>query len=144
MDNEGLIAIGTYRKGVCYLSRKLFMTLAAIIALLVGSIALCAPQIILVSKGIINNLQTEIWAREVGVLLISIGSMAFMMRGEPDSRTMKIFLIGNFLVQAGLFPIELLAWNAGTIPLLSGILPNTVLHGILAVGFAGYAVKIKQ
>lgn len=125
------------------MSRKLFLTVAAIIALLVGSVAFGAPHIILQSKGITNNLAAEVWVREVGVLLISIAAMAFVMRSEPDSRALKCFLIGNFLVQAGLFPVELLAWNAAVIPLLSGILPNTMLHGVLAAGFAYYASQIK-
>jgi len=126
------------------MSRKLFLTIAALIAFLVGVAALAAPYAVLGSKGIAGNLQAEIWTREVGVLLASIGVMAFLLRSAVDSMELKAFLFGNFLVQAGLFPIELLAWISGTITQLSGIVPNSALHVLLAGGFAYFAFQIKK
>jgi hypothetical protein len=124
-------------------SRKLFVTIAALIGLLVGVVAFIAPGMILGSKGVFNNPQAEVWTREVGVLIASAGAVAFLVRSAADSVELKAILAGNFLVQAGLFPIELLAWNTGTIPRLSGIVPNTLLHGFLATGFCWFALRIK-
>jgi hypothetical protein len=126
------------------MSRKLFLTIAALIALLVGFAALAAPYAVLGSKGIAGNPQAEIWTREVGVLLASIGVMAFLLRSVADSMELKAFLFGNFLVQTGLFPIELLAWKSGTITQLTGIVPNSVAHVLLAAGFAYFALRIKK
>ncbi len=52
-------------------------------------------------------------------------------------------LVGNLIVQIGLFAIEVLAFIAGTIPLLSGIIGNSVLHVLLATGFAYYAFTMR-
>ena len=42
--------------------------------------------------------------------------------------TLRAILIGNLVVQVGLFPIELIAYANGTITKVSGIVPNTTLH----------------
>ena len=67
--------------------------------------------------------------------MFALGIMAFLMRAQPDSPVLRVFLIGNALVQLGLFPIEILAAFAGVITKISGIVPNSILHLALAFGF---------
>ena len=45
--------------------------------------------------------------------------------------------------QVGLFPIEIAAYAAGVITKLSGIVPNEILHLVLAGGFVFFAARVK-
>ncbi len=124
------------------MNRKIFLTMAAAIGLGVGSFALLFPSPLLASKGV-SSVEANIWAREVGVLLIAIGVIAYLVRGHDDSPTLKAILLGNIIIQLGLLSIELLAYQDGIITLLSGIIPNTALHVVLAAGFTFYFMKMK-
>lgn len=121
------------------LSRKHFLTFAAVVALGVGGVALTAPDVLLASKGIVANAAAGVWMREVGVALVSIGFIAWIIRDHPDSRTMRAFLWGNALLQLLLLPVEILAYAQGTITSLSGIVPNSILQVLLGLGFFVYA-----
>lgn len=117
--------------------------MSSLIALAVGLFALCAPELLLQSKGVDVNAGTTIWVREVGVMLIAVGITVFMVRNHADSSTLKAVLVGNVVVQLGLLVIEPLAYSAGIITKLAGIAPNTMIHVLLAFGFCYYASKIR-
>jgi hypothetical protein len=124
------------------MKQSLFLSIAAIIALAVGAFALLAPAALLASKGV-SSAAASVWTQEVGVLLIAIGVIVFSVRNHADSPTLQAVLNGNAIVQLGLLPIEVLAYREGTITQLSGIVPNSVLHLCLAVGFLYYATTMK-
>ena len=124
------------------MKRSTFLSLAALIALAVGVFALFFPVALLASKGV-SSAAASVWTREVGVLLIAIGVIAFLVRNHEDSPTLQAFFIGNVIVQVGLFPIEILAYREGTITQLSGIIPNSILHLCLASAFTYYAMRMK-
>lgn len=126
------------------MTRKIFLTLASFIALAVGTFALIFPGILLESKGVAASDAVNIWVREVGVLLISVGVAAFLVRSHEDSPTLKAFFISNIVLQLGLLTIEPFAYANGIITKLSGIVPNTLLHVLLACGFAYYLVKMQR
>ena len=94
-------------------------------------------------QGVAASTAANIWVREVGVLLIAVGITAFLVRSHEDSPTLKAFFIGNIILQLGLIPIEPIAYVNGIVTKLSGIMPNTILHVLLAGGFAYYAAKMK-
>lgn len=125
------------------MTRKTFLILVSAIALAVGSFALFAPAALLASKGVTPSEGTNVWAREIGVAIIAFGVMALLMRNEGASPGMRVMLIGNAILQAGLFPIELIAYSQGVITKVSGIVPNEILHLVLACGFAYFALQIK-
>jgi hypothetical protein len=125
------------------MSRTIFLTLAATIAVSVGTFAFVLPGSLLESKGV-SSIEAAIWTREVGALLIAIGIIAFLVRNHQDSPTLKVLMLGNFIAQLGLLPIELLAYQTGTISLLAGIVPNTVIHTLLAAGFGYFFVAMKH
>jgi hypothetical protein len=79
----------------------------------------------------------------VGALLLSAGFISFGVRVHEDSRTLRVVLWSNALLQVALFPIEIHAYCAGIITLVSGVLPNSILHGVLALGFARFALSVK-
>ena len=126
------------------MTRKTFLSIAAFLALVIGTFALVFPGILLESKGVAPNAAVDVWVREVGILLISVGVAAFFYRGDADSPTLQAVFIGNITLQLGLLTIEPIAYANGTITKLSGIVPNTVLHLLLAGGFAYYLMKMKR
>jgi hypothetical protein len=113
------------------------------IALGVGVFALLQPALLLQSKGIVSNAAANVWMQETGIALVSIGITAFLLRGEPDSPTLRAFLIGNTVLQLGLLTIEIMAFAAGVITKLAGVAPNSLLHVVLAMGFAYFAASMK-
>jgi hypothetical protein len=61
----------------------------------VGTAALIFPAEQMSSKGtVVANLRMH----EVGILLVSIGIMAWWIREHADSSTIKAFLFGNLLI----------------------------------------------
>ncbi len=135
---------GERRRGRWSMERKWFLTVVAVIAAAVGLFALLAPAALLASKGVAASAAGELWAREMGVAILSTGVAAFLMRGHADSASLRAFLIANAVLQLGLFPIEIAAFAAGVVTKASGIVPNEVLHLVLAGGFVHFALRIKR
>ncbi|MBK6688050.1 MAG: hypothetical protein IPG45_26480 [Deltaproteobacteria bacterium] len=122
------------------MKRTWFLTIAGGIALLVGGIASLAPEWVLLGKGVPIEAAVLVWVREVGVAILAIGGMSLALRRHADSPALRVFLLGNAAHQVMLAPIEVVAYLDGTIPKLGGILPNTVLHVLLAAGFLAYGL----
>ena len=124
--------------------RSTFLTLASVVALAIGSLAVALPQVLLTGKGVLlPNLAAAVWVREVGVSIFAQGATMFLVRRHADSPTLRAFFCGNAIVQVGLLSVEVAAYRDGVIPHLSGILPNSVLHVVLASGFLAYAARIR-
>jgi len=119
--------------------RKTFLTFASLVPMLVGALALFAPAVlIVVVKGAETNGAAEVMARTVGVLLLSIGLVTFLVRGDSDSPTLRAVMIGNLVIQLALMPIDPLAYANGVFVGLGSFVPNTLLHLGLAAAFAYY------
>lgn len=125
------------------MSRSLFLTIAALIAIGVGGMALLGPEVMLSSKGIVGNAAARVWMREVGAVLLAVGVTAWLVRNHEDSPTLQALLWGNAVLQLGLLPIELIARAQDVIPNTGGIVPNTVLHVVLAAGFINHARAVR-
>lgn len=125
------------------LSRYLFLTFAAVVAIIVGGAALLSPEVMLASKGITGHSAARVWMQEVGALLLAVGVTVWLVRAHEDSPSLRALLWGNALMQVGLLPIELIAYAQGVIPDVAGVVPNTVLHLVLAAGFAAHARAVR-
>ena len=64
------------------MQQKTFLTIAAAIALAVGTVAVAVPAALLASKGTLPSAAANLWMREVGVLLVCIGVIAALVRHE--------------------------------------------------------------
>lgn len=124
------------------MKRSAFLLLSGLVALAVGAFALFAPAILLASKGV-SSVGANVWAQEVGAMLIAAGILAVMVRHHEDSPTLKAILVSNVVIQIGLFMIEALAYRDGIITLLSGIVPNLTLHVCLAGGLIYHIVIMR-
>jgi hypothetical protein len=126
-------------------ARTLFLTLSAAVALGIGALALAFPHALLESKGVAApNAAAALWVRELGVVIFALGVMMFLVRKHDASPTLRAFLFGNAIVQIGLLPLEIVAYHEQVITLVSGIVPNSVLHLVLASGFGVFASRMKQ
>lgn len=123
------------------MSTKFVLVSTATIALAIGAWALAAPASLLASKGVAPVPATMVWVREVGVLLVALGVLAVAVRGHPDTPSLRAIFGANAIVQLGLLPIEIVAHLQGTIPTLAGIVPNSVLHAVLAATFTWCALR---
>lgn len=125
------------------MSRKTFLTVFSCIAGAIGLFALFAPSAVLASKGVPPSEGANVWAREFGISIVASAVATFLLRDHHDSPTLRAFLIGNAVLQMGLFPIEIIAYTNGVITKASGIIPNSILHVVLAAAFIAFAVRIK-
>jgi hypothetical protein len=126
------------------MKRKTFLTIVSCIAMLIGVFSLTLPSVLLESVKVALPSETaNVMACTVGVLLISIGILNFMVRGHEDSPTLKSVLIANLILQLGIMPIDPIAYLNGVFTTLGSFMPNTILHIILACGFAYYLSKMK-
>lgn len=125
-----------------YMKRQTFLTIASMIAFIVGVTATFFPSLLLVSKGVFPDDGVKVWMTEVGILLIVLGVVNFLIRKHPSSPTLFVLFLGNVLIQLGLLAVEALAFAKGTITEISGIIPNSVVHVVLAMGFAYYIFKM--
>lgn len=123
------------------MNRTHFLTASSFVALAVGTVAIVFPAQLLESKGVLPAPAVICWLRQVGVALLGIGLVALLVRRHAPSPTMRALLFGNAAHQLMLAPIEVLAYRDGTITKLSGIVPNTVLHVLLAIGFIAFASR---
>jgi hypothetical protein len=127
------------------LRRSTFLTLSSAVALAVGTFAMAAPQALLESKGVaLPNEGATIWVRELGVTIFALGLMMFLVRNHADSPTLAAIFVVNAVVQLGLLPIEVVAYHRGVITRLSGIVPNSVLHIVLASGFVTFGARVRR
>ena len=121
------------------MQRRTFLTITSALGLVIGFVALSFPAFLLSGKGVAPEAATCVWVREVGVLILALSTIVLLVRGEPDTPAMRALLWGNAIVHIGLLPIEILAWRGGVITRLDGIVPNSALHVVFALGFAFFA-----
>jgi hypothetical protein len=118
------------------------MLLVSCVAFAVAVFALGFPDALLAAKGVQPNPELLVWVREVGALILAAGVTTFLARKSPDSVALRALFVGTALLHLGLLPIELIAYYQGVITQLGGVLPNSMLHIVLAVSFVGYARRM--
>ena len=119
------------------MTRKTLLTITAITAIAVGALALLAPGVLIEKIKVADPSATaNVMARTAGVLLVVIGLLNLLVRGHGDSPTMRAILTVNLVLQLGILPIDPLAFVSGTFTTLGSFMPNTILHVLLAAGFA--------
>ncbi len=119
--------------------RKTFLTIVGGLGFVIGLFALCFPALLLAGKGVPPEPAPAVWVREVGVLILALSTILLLARGQPDTPTLRALLWGNAIVHGGLLPIEIVAWQDGIITRLGGIVPNSLLHVTLCLGFVFFA-----
>lgn len=124
------------------MTRSGFLVVVSCVAFAVAVFALGFPDALLAAKGVQPSPEVLVWVREVGAQILAAGVTTFLARKAPDSVALRALLSGNAVLHFGLLPIELIAYAQGVIPTLSGIVPNSILHVVLATSFVVYARRI--
>jgi len=124
------------------MSRQRFLTFSSVVAVVVAVFALGFPGALLEGKGVVPEPALLVWVREVGALILAAGATTFFARKAADSEALRAVLIGNAVLHFCLLPIELVAFSRGVITKLGGVAPNSLLHLVLALGFALYASRV--
>ncbi len=118
------------------MTRKTFLTIAALIAVLIGAIATFAPGFLLtVMKGADAAPAALVMTRTTGVLLLFAGLLTWLVRNHPPSPTLRAVLIANAALQLLLLPIDPLGWASGAFTTLGSFVPNLFIHTSLCIGF---------
>jgi uncharacterized membrane protein (UPF0136 family) len=126
------------------MSQKRFLTIAALVAGIIGAIALFFPTTLLVSmKAATPSDIGIVMARTAGAFLLSIGVLNFMVRSHKPSPTMASIFLANALLQILILPIDPFAYFTGVYGALSSFVPNTILHILLLAGFIHFWRKTK-
>lgn len=119
------------------MSRKLLLSVTAVTASAVGTFALLAPGALIGAVKLATpSPAAEVMARTVGVLLISVGLLDFLVRAHADSPSLRAILVANLFLQLAILPIDPLAYATGVYATPAAFVPNTILHVVLAAGFA--------
>jgi hypothetical protein len=125
--------------------RSWFLTLSSFVALGVGVFAVVLPSALLETKGVaLPNDAATLWVREVGVTILGQGGLLFLVRKHETSPTLRAVLLANALIQLGLLPLEIWAYHERVLMQVSGIVPNSVLHLLLAIGFLFSARRMPE
>jgi hypothetical protein len=123
------------------MSRKVFLTLTGIIAMTIGVVVLTIPGPFIANvKMAAPSATANVMARTVGVLLLAVGTLNLLVRGHGDSPTMRSVLLFNLVLQLAILPIDPVAFFSGVYGTVGSFVPNTILHLVLASGFARYLI----
>lgn len=125
------------------MQRKTFFTIVAFVASSIGCAALLIPAPFLSEvKAAAPSETANVMARTVGILLVFVGLLNFLVRDHEDCPTLRAVCIANLFLQIGIMPIDPLAYFNGVYKSLGAFVPNTVLHLLLASGFAFFLTRM--
>ena len=125
------------------MQRKTFLTIVAFVATSIGVAALLVPAPFLREvKAAAPSETANVMARTVGILLVFVGILNFLVRDHEDSPTLRAVCVANLFLQIGIMPIDPLAYFNGVYKSLGAFVPNTVLHVVLAAGFAFFLAQM--
>ena len=94
------------------------LTVHTILVALVALTAMLAPTLMLETAGLEVSQTSNNVMREFGAVIVGFGIASWLLRGEPASRTRKIYLLGvgaSFSMLAVMNIINILGWS-GTLP----------------------------
>ncbi len=125
---------------------RLLLTIAAFVALSIGSLATFLPATLLTQmKGVAAPSGAALaMTRTVGVLLLAFGVLNLLARDLKDQRALTVILASNLFLQAGLLPLDPWTYLQGVFGGLGSFVPNTILHILLIVAFAVSLLKQKR
>jgi hypothetical protein len=127
------------------MSRKTFLTIAALIALTIGGLGAIAPDVLLSQvKMAVPNPAALVMCRTCGILLLFAGLLAWLVRGHADSPTLAAVLKANVVLQLMIIPIDPLAYLDGTFRTWVSFVPNTLVHLFLVSGFFLHWRQVQQ
>jgi hypothetical protein len=126
------------------MSRKTFLTISALIGLIFGVYMLVAPSKMMEGMGVGEDRVANVVLEAMSITLIAVSAIIFFARNDEGSPALRAILIGGIIMHFGDMPVDWIAYSNGTFTKLSGIMPGTIVHIILGIGFIYYLMKLRQ
>lgn len=123
------------------MKRSVFLLICAIIAALLGSMMLFAPETTAESFAIQSTSGTVLLFQSIGAMIICMGILNFLVRNHKDSQTLKVILLYNVLYHASSITVDMMAVSKGTL-VFEKIIVGQVVHIFIIIGAIIYMRKI--
>ena len=124
------------------MSRKSFMFIAGLMAMVFGGGMLAAPDQMLA-----NMAQDSEGARHVlqwmGCMLLGLGFINIGARHDPGSIALRAVMLGNIVLHVLGFGIDVYHNSLGFVQ-TSGVIAGAVVHGGLVAGFVYFYSKLER
>ncbi len=124
------------------MSRSLFLTIVAIIALLFGGMMFLSPTTATSAFKMNGSNETAILFRVLGTTVLPLALLNFLVRNHPASATLKAILWTN--VGIHLLSLGVDSWIAATGQLpVAGVAPGIAAHIFIGLGSFIYIQRME-
>ncbi len=124
------------------MSRSLFLTIVAIIALLFGGMMFLSPSTATSAFKMTGSNETAILFRVLGATVLPLALLNFLVRNHPSSATLGAVLWTNIAIHVLSFGVDLWIAATGQLPFV-GVAPGLVAHVFIAVGSFIYVQRME-
>jgi hypothetical protein len=124
------------------MKRKTFLVIASVVALLFAVIMIAAPGKVMQSQGLTADEPVKATLQFLGVMILAVAIITYLSRNDPGSIALRAVLIGSIVVHVLSMAMDWITYARGVFSQVSGIIPGTVVHTLLAIGFIYYLVKL--
>ena len=124
------------------MKRSIFLLIAAIIAALIGVLSLFLPGKMAEGFGMTPSPMITFLIRELGAFSLCAGLLNFLVRKDPDSKTLKAILIFNMVYHFIMMPVNFVGLSESVF-VLSQSIPPMIIHLFVGIGSFLYLSKMK-
>jgi len=124
------------------MKRSHFFILAALVPGVFGLVMMVRPDAMLAnSLALPMDIPTRVVTRWVGFGVFSLAWINYLSRNDPGSPALRAVMIGNIVFHVLGIGVDLHDYFSGFMT-PSGLVSGLVPHGLLAVGFAYYLLRL--
>jgi hypothetical protein len=124
------------------MKRNVFLTIAAILAIIFGSTMTFAPDKMIRNMATASDPSSLHVLQWAGNMLLTIGLINFLSRNDAGSPALRAVMIGNIFLHAGGLIVDWYHYSIGFVS-ASGLGTGMVVHVLLIIGFAYYLSRMK-
>ena len=117
------------------MKRQTFLTIAAALGTLFSLYMFLAPAKMMEGMGVQSNDTINVILQVMCVMLFTIAFITFLARRDEGSIALRAIIIGSIMMHIISIPIDWVAYQRGIFTQISGLIPGTIIHIILCVGF---------
>ena len=126
------------------MKRQTFLIIAATVGTVFSLYMFLAPAKMMEGMGIQSNDSINAILQVMCVMLFSISVITFLARKDEGSIALRAIIIGSIFMHIASIPIDWIAFQRGVFTQISGLIPGTIVHIILAIGFILCLKNLKQ
>jgi hypothetical protein len=123
------------------MKRNVFLTIAAILAVIFGSAMTFTPDKMIQNMATASDPSSLHVLQWAGNMLLTIGLINFLSRNDAGSPALRAVMIGNIFLHAGGLIVDWYHYSIGFVN-VSGLATGMVVHVLLIIGFVYYLGKM--